>query len=339
MPVVVPGLVAHRVVPGVRAQAPRRDELPSGLGLGRRRQHELSVGVEEAAEPLALVVGGVGQHAVLAVAERAVVVHLPRHVALAAHEPAAPAEHERPARGGRGEPVRPDRLERGAAHEHLVHAGRAGELLEALHLHEVLEPVEEVARVGEPALGEVAVEHGARHGELDVVPRPRTRRAVARGVHLPGVQDHRPGHVGGAAVAVVELERTVREQDRAHLHARVPGEREYRRRHLGRLVGLGKPVLRADRVGDAVEDGVRDHAHARSRNRLERRPRLRAVEREHRRRHLRGQVGARAAVLHADGVGDVGEHRPLYRPHGHQNSTSLRSSRAAIAWSTYCFVA
>ena len=62
-------------------------------------------------------------------------------------------------------------------------------------------------------------------------------------------------------------------------------------------------------------------------------------EREHRRRHLRGEVGVRPAVLHADRVGDVCEHAFLYRPHGHQNSTPERSSSAAICCATYSLVA
>lgn len=41
VPVVIPGLVSDRVVPGVRAQAPRRHELSPGLGRGRRRPLKL----------------------------------------------------------------------------------------------------------------------------------------------------------------------------------------------------------------------------------------------------------------------------------------------------------
>ena len=199
--------------------------------------------------------------------------------------------------------------------------------------------MEEVGRAREPALGEVVIEHRPRDGELVIVPRPRTRRGVARRVDLPRLEDDRAGHVGGAPVSVVELERAVGEQERPDLHAHVPREREDRRRHLRRCVGLREPVLRADRIGDAVEDGVRDHTRARRRWSLIGRPRPRAVEREHGSRHLGGKVGVCPAILHADRVGDVGEHRLVDGPHCHQNSTSERSSSAAICCATYSLVA
>lgn len=72
-------------------------------------------------------------------------------------------------------------------------------------------------RVGQATAREVRVYQRPQHLAAPRAPGDVARGREALGRDLPSLQDHRPLHVGGPTVAVVQLERPVREQQRAHL--------------------------------------------------------------------------------------------------------------------------
>lgn len=327
-----PGSEPDALVLGDGADAPGCPERSVRLGRRSRSQHRLAVLVEVRPEPRTCVVVRVGQHAARTQLAHARAACRGGYEAVsAAHELGAPVEHVGAGKARVAEARGVDRLQVRAAGEHLVGVGYAGQVLEARDLGAVGEGVEPVRAVGDAHASNRRVDVDLAHQELDGVPQTSRCRGVAVDVHLEDLLD-RPAVYGAPPVVVVELERAVREQQRPHLVSHVPLKSQDRRRHVTRLVLRGKPVLAAYRVGDVLEDVLREHARFQLHVRLSLvLPGVGAVQGGNSSRHLPGLVGCCHARLVADSVGDVREDMRGDRSDSHQKLTSERSSRLAIA--------
>ena len=143
-----PGCEAEAHVLADRADATGGAKRARRIGRRARRQHRLAVVVEVRPEPRACVGVRVGEHAAGPDLAHARSARAGGHEAVrASHELVAPVEHERAREPHIAERGRIDRLERGAAAEHLRRARDAGKVLEAGDLGHALERVEQVVRL------------------------------------------------------------------------------------------------------------------------------------------------------------------------------------------------
>ena len=215
---------ANGVVTRVVEEQPRTQQFAPRLRVVHARDDQLAIGVHQAVAPLPQVVVGVGEHAL--VGELGVVVGVLRHVPLCAHELGAAVEHHGPLGHGRGRAGRVDAPQLRAGLEHVAHVRHALERLEARHVGELGAPREIVGRARNARLGEFGGEARPPHRELVVVPWARARRSVTLRVDGPVLDDIHPRERRGHALAVVELQRPVREQQGARLQASIPGEQD-----------------------------------------------------------------------------------------------------------------
>ena len=159
-----PGREAEAHVLADRADATGGTECARRIRRRARRQHRLAVVVEVRPEPRARIGVRVGEHAAGPDLAHARAARAGGHEAVrASHELVAPVEHERARETRVAERGRVDRLERGAAAEHLRRARYAGEVLEAGDLGHALKRVEEVIRLPHANLRPGGVDHDLLH--------------------------------------------------------------------------------------------------------------------------------------------------------------------------------